>query len=117
MINEQAVELGRQIGQTDDYKAVQQARDELDKATELSAVMQRMERLAEAMEDEVRRGKEPPKEKADEYQQLLSQLQADPRYQKLVAAQANFEKLMVRVNERIMEGMKKGAESPIITLG
>jgi hypothetical protein len=33
-----------------------------------------------------------------------------------VAAQANFEKLMARVNERIYEGIQKGAASPIITL-
>ena len=35
----------------------------------------------------------------------------------MVAAQANFEKLMAKVNERIFDGMKKGAASPIITLG
>jgi hypothetical protein len=33
-----------------------------------------------------------------------------------VAAQANFEKLMARINERIYDGIKKGAASPIIQL-
>ena len=35
----------------------------------------------------------------------------------MVAAQANFEKLMAKVNERIYDGIKKGSASPIITLG
>jgi len=34
----------------------------------------------------------------------------------VVDAQANFEKLMAKVNARIYEGIKKGAASPIITL-
>jgi hypothetical protein len=34
-----------------------------------------------------------------------------------VAAQTNFDKLMIRVNDQIMEGIRKGAASPIITLG
>ena len=33
-----------------------------------------------------------------------------------VAAQENFDKLMLRVNQWIMDGMKKGSASPIITL-
>jgi hypothetical protein len=51
-----------------------------------------------------------------EYNNLLSTIQADSRYQAVVAAQANFDKLMLRVNEQILEGIKKGAASPIITL-
>jgi hypothetical protein len=35
----------------------------------------------------------------------------------MVAAQANFEKLMSKINARIYDGMKKGSASPIITLG
>jgi len=38
-------------------------------------------------------------------------------YQQMVAAQANFEKLMAKINARIYDGMKKGSASPIITLG
>jgi len=42
--------------------------------------------------------------------------QAQPAYQRAVSAQENFDKLMLRVNQWIMDGMKKGAASPIITL-
>jgi hypothetical protein len=34
-----------------------------------------------------------------------------------VAAQDNFDKLMMRVNNWILDGIKRGAASPIITLG
>ncbi len=52
----------------------------------------------------------------DEYDSLVSAVQAEPSYQGVVAAQSNFDKLMAKVNAEIMEGIKKGAESPIITL-
>ena len=34
----------------------------------------------------------------------------------MAVAQENFEKLMARINEKIYEGIKKGAASPIIQL-
>ena len=42
---------------------------------------------------------------------------ARPSYQRLVAAQENFDKLMARVNDWIVDGIEKGATSSIITLG
>jgi hypothetical protein len=38
-------------------------------------------------------------------------------YQAVAVAQENFDKLMMRANEWILDGIKKGAQSPIITLG
>jgi hypothetical protein len=35
----------------------------------------------------------------------------------MVVAQENFDKVMARVNEWILEGIRSGAASPIITLG
>jgi hypothetical protein len=34
----------------------------------------------------------------------------------VVAAQENFDKTMMRVNEWILDGIQKGSASPIITL-
>jgi hypothetical protein len=48
--------------------------------------------------------------------ELLEKIQGQSVYQGAVAAQENFDKLMLRVNQWIMDGMKKGAASPIITL-
>jgi len=117
VIEEKAIELGRVIGQTDEYKSVQRAREALEAISEIRAQTQRLERLAEKIEEHARQEKEPPEEVRNEYEELMSSIQAHPKYQQLVAAQANFDKLMLRVNQSILEGMKKGAESPIIIPG
>jgi len=48
---------------------------------------------------------------------LLTQIQGRSTYQRLLVAQENFDKIMGRVNDWILEGIEKGASSPIITLG
>ena len=117
MIEEKAKELGRLLGQTDEYSSVKRAREELDQASEVRAQMQRLETLSQRLEQHVREKNEPPKELTDEYESLMSGIQAHPKYQQFVAANSNFEKIMIRVNEEIMEGIKLGAESPIIMPG
>jgi cell fate (sporulation/competence/biofilm development) regulator YlbF (YheA/YmcA/DUF963 family) len=62
-------------------------------------------------------GQEPTKEQVEQYDRALQSVQGNPVYQQMVAAQSNFEKVMAKINQRIYEGMKKGAASPIITLG
>jgi hypothetical protein len=44
-------------------------------------------------------------------------VQSNVAYQRAVAAQENFDKTMLRVNEWILDGIKRGSESRIITLG
>jgi cell fate (sporulation/competence/biofilm development) regulator YlbF (YheA/YmcA/DUF963 family) len=79
-------------------------------------VLGEIERLAGELERAAQQGLEPPKELVEKYDSGLQSVQSNPVYQQMVAAQANFEKLMAKVNERIFDGMKKGAASPIITL-
>jgi hypothetical protein len=49
--------------------------------------------------------------------ELLGKVQTNAAYQRVVVAQENFDKLMMRVNDWILEGIQKGATSSIITLG
>lgn len=116
MIAEKAQELGRLIGQSDEYKALKRAQEHLREAVELSERLRRLESLARDLERAAARGEEPAETAVRAYDELLSTIQADPVYQSVVAAQVNFDKLMLRVNEHIMVGIKKGAASPIITL-
>lgn len=116
MISEKARELGRLLGQSDEYKGLRRAREQLQEATELSQQLRKLENLAEGLERTVGDGKDPTEAEVAEYEELLSEIQADSRYQSLVAAQANFDKLILRANQHIMEGLSKGASSPIITL-
>jgi cell fate (sporulation/competence/biofilm development) regulator YlbF (YheA/YmcA/DUF963 family) len=114
---EKAQELGRLVGQSEEFKALKRAREDLDGEQELKDKSERLQKLAEGLERQVAQGKEPEASEAEEYNGLLSEIQAHPRYQQLVAAQSNFDKLMLQVQDRILEGMEKGAASPIITLG
>jgi hypothetical protein len=52
-----------------------------------------------------------------ELDQLLQTVQANSLYQRFIAANENFDKVMQQVNQWMLEGIKKGAASPIITLG
>lgn len=117
MIPQKAEELGRHIGQSEEYKALKRAQDGLQGARELAAQLRRLQELAEVLEGTMERGQTPSEADRTAYEQMLSQVQGDPVYQRMVVAQSNFDKLMVRVNEHIMEGIRKGAASPIITLG
>lgn len=117
MIEEKALELGRMLGQTNEHKAVRTAHEELEATPEVKAQMQRVEMINAKLEPYGKEGKEPPKELTEEIEKLVSSIQAHPNYQKVVAAQSNFDKMMLRVNEQIIEGMKKGAESSIILPG
>ncbi len=38
-------------------------------------------------------------------------------YQRVIVTNENFDKVMMQVNQWILEGIKKGATSSIITLG
>ena len=117
MIPDKAKELGRLIGQSDEYGALKRAQSRVEGAPDLRDKMQQLRKLAMALEQQAAQGKAPAETDVNAYDQLLTTIQADPMYQGVVAAQSNFDKLMLRVNEHILEGIDKGAASPIITLG
>ncbi|HUL50256.1 MAG TPA: YlbF family regulator [Gemmatimonadales bacterium] len=115
-MDEKALELGRLLGQSDEYRALVRATDRMKDDAQVQKVLAEVERLAQDIERSAQAGREPSKEQVEQYDRALQSAQANPVYQQVVAAQANFEKLMARVNARIYEGIKKGAASPIITL-
>jgi len=116
MIEERAVDLGRLIGQTEEYKSLRRAHEQVKDERDLQERMGRLHTIAQQIEHGAGEGREPEEDLVREYESLLSTIQGDARYQAVVAAQSNFDKLMLRVNEQIMEGIRRGAASPIITL-
>lgn len=117
MLEDKAEEVGRLLGQTDEYKALRRATEALREDQAVQKVLAEAERLAQDIERVAQQGQEPTKEQVEQYDTALQSVQGNPVYQQMVAAQSNFEKLMAKINTRIYEGMKKGAASPIITLG
>ena len=117
MIEEKAKELGRMIGQSTEYQAVKRANEALNEDKEAVALLQQMEKLRGDAQQMLQRGEEPTQEMERQLDQLLGQVQVSPVYQRAVASQENFDKLMMRANEWILEGIRTGAASRIITLG
>lgn len=117
MLNERALELGRLIGQTTEYQAVKRASDALSEDKEAMALLEKMERLRRDAQQALARGEQPTAEMEAELDALLSKVQVNPTYQRVIVANENFDKVMVNVNQWILDGIKKGATSSIITLG
>ena len=117
MIEDKAKELGRLIGQSTEYKEVKRASDSLNEDKDTVALLQKMEQLRMNAQRMLQQGERPTEEMERELDTLLGQIQGRTAYQRLLSAQENFDKIMGRVNDWILEGIEKGAASPIITLG
>jgi cell fate (sporulation/competence/biofilm development) regulator YlbF (YheA/YmcA/DUF963 family) len=117
MIENKAKELGRLIGQSPEYQAVKRANDSLGQDTEAVALLKQMEQLRLDAQQMIQRGERPTEQMEKDLDALLGQVQSQMAYQRLVSAQENFDKLMARVNDWIVDGIEKGATSSIITLG
>lgn len=116
-MEDRAKELGRIIGQSPEYQAVKRANDALNNDRDAVALLRRMEQLRVDAQRMIARGEQPTPDMEQQLDQLLEQVQVNPLYQRVVTAQENFDKVMLRVNEWILDGIQKGAASPIITLG
>ena len=117
MIENKAKELGRLIGQSPEYQAVRRANDALGQDAAAVALLKQMEQLRVNAQQMIQRGERPTEEMEKDLDSLLGQVQGQMVYQRLVAAQENFDKLMARVNDWIVDGIERGATSSIITLG
>lgn len=114
---EKAREVGRMLGQTEEYKALQRARQSINDDRETVELVNRLSELEGTMTSLLQQGKQPDEEMQKEYEETFSSLQSGSRYQALVAAQSNFDKILQRVNQEIGAGMESGAQSSIIYPG
>lgn len=113
-IQERAREIGRLLAQTDEYKALRRANDRLAGDQETVTLLNRLADLQEELTRSLRSGIEPAQEQQEEYERLVEQLEGRSIYQGVVAAQSNFDRLMMRVNEEIGRGIEAGEQSRII---
>lgn len=117
MIEDKARELGRMVGQSGEYQALKRANDALAADSEAVALLQKMEELRIEAQRMIERGEKPTDRMERDLDDLLTKVQRNPTYQRLVVSQENYDKLMMKVNDWIVDGIKKGATSSIITLG
>ncbi len=116
MLEEKSRDIGRLIGQSPEYQALKRANDDLGAEQQAVVLLQEMERIRGDAQRMIEAGQHPTPEMEQRLDELLEQIQVQPVYQRAIAAQENFDKLMMRVNQWIMEGIRKGATSSIITL-
>lgn len=116
-LEERALDLGRVIGQSAEYQTLRRANEALNDDRDAIGLLKRMEEIRVQAQRMIERGEQPTAEMEDQLDALLMQVQGNPIYQRAVSAQENFDKVMIRVNDLILDGIKKGASSSIITLG
>jgi cell fate (sporulation/competence/biofilm development) regulator YlbF (YheA/YmcA/DUF963 family) len=116
MLEEKAKELGRIIGQSPEYQAVKRSSEALNGDRDAVTILQQMEKIRTDAQQMIQRGEEPTQEMEQQLDELLTKVQSNSVYQRAISAQENFDKVMYQVNNWIMDGMKKGATSSIITL-
>src|SRR6187401_944638 len=114
MLEDKAKDLGRTICQSDEYKAVKRSSEALNGDRQASTVLREMEKIRTDAQAMIDRGQEPTAEMEQQLDALLQQVQGNTAYQSALAAQENFDKLMLRVNQWIADGIRAGATSPII---
>ncbi len=114
MLESKAKDLGRTIGQSDEYKAVKRSSEALNNDREATTVLRQMEKIRQDAQAMIDRGEEPTPEMEQQLDTLLQQVQVNSAYQAAISAQDNFDKLMLRVNQWIADGIRTGATSSII---
>lgn len=113
-MDEMARSLGQAMGRTDEYQALKRVMGAMGEDRELVSLRNELEGLEGQIEAHLRAGQEPEGELAASYETAVSRLQSNSTYQRLVSAQANFDKVVTRVNNTIAEGIREGGESRII---
>jgi cell fate (sporulation/competence/biofilm development) regulator YlbF (YheA/YmcA/DUF963 family) len=116
MLEEKAKELGRIIGQSPEYQSVRKSSEALNADRDAVAVLQQMEKVRVDAQQMIQRGEQPTPEMEMQLDDLLMKVQGNSVYQRAIVAQENFDKVMFQVNNWILDGMKKGVTSSIITL-
>jgi len=114
MLESKAKDLGRTIGQSDEYKAVKRSSEALNNDRDATTVLRQMEKIRQDAQAMIDRGEEPTNEMEQHLDTLLQQVQGNSAYQAAILAQDNFDKLMLRVNQWIADGIRAGATSSII---
>jgi cell fate (sporulation/competence/biofilm development) regulator YlbF (YheA/YmcA/DUF963 family) len=111
---EKAREVGRMVATSDEYKALKRANERLSDDRDAVAGINRLGTLQESIARALQSGQEPSEEERDEFERLATSVQGSPAYQAFESARANFDRLMMRVDEEIAKGIEAGEQSRII---
>jgi len=111
---EKAREVGRLVAQSDEYKALKRANERLSDDREAVAGINRLGELQDTITRALQQGEELGDAEREEYERVATTVQASANYQAFEAARANFDRLMMRIDEEIAKGIEAGEQSRII---
>jgi cell fate (sporulation/competence/biofilm development) regulator YlbF (YheA/YmcA/DUF963 family) len=111
---EKAREIGRLVAQSDEYKALKRANERLADDRDTVAGINRLAALQDTIGQALQQGQEPDDAQREEFERVAGSVQASPNYQSFEAARANFDRLMMRIDEEIAKGLEAGEQSRII---
>ena len=116
-LGEMARALGQALARTEEYQTLRRAIQAADGDREIQELTNRLQELEERVHGALERGMKPDAALEGEYEGVVGKLQASSTYQRLVASQANFDKIVQRVNLTIQKGLEEGGTSRIIIPG
>ena len=111
---EKSREVGRLVAQSDEYKALKRANERLSDDRDAVTAINRLGELQESITRGLQQGQEPAESEREEYERVATTVQGSAAYQAFEAARANFDRLMMRIDEEIAKGIEAGEQSRII---
>jgi len=113
-IFERASEVGRLVSQTAEFRQLKSAHEDISGDKDATGQIEDMRNLQTEIMGFLEKGEEPPEDLRQQLEVLSEKMQTSTRYQALISAQANFDKLMEKVQESIGKGIRTGEESRIV---
>ena len=113
-IFERAAEVGRLVSQTTEFRHLKSAHEDIGGDKDATGQIEDMRNLQTEIMGFLEKGEEPPEDLRQQLEVLSEKMQTSTRYQALISAQANFDKLMEKVQESIGKGIRTGEESRIV---
>ena len=113
-IFERAAEVGRLVSQTAEFRHLKSAHEDISGDKDATGQIEDMRNLQTEIMGFLEKGEEPPEDLRQQLEVLSEKMQTSTRYQALISAQANFDKLMEKVQESIGKGIRTGEESRIV---
>ena len=113
-IFDMAKDLGNALARTDEYQNLKRASDAAEEDRDLVDLKNRIQSIEAELQASLQSGQEPSEELRSSYAKTAEELKAMPAFQRVIAAQTNFEKIMYKVNETVAKGIEEGAQSRII---
>src|SRR5206468_3786987 len=86
VIDQKASELGRLLGQSEEYKVLLRASERMKEDATCRQLLAEVERIAQDIERATQEGREPAKDQVEKYDRALQSVQANSVYQQVVAA-------------------------------